>query len=240
MGAVLNKKDPKVASALAFVAGPLGFLYVGWRYAVAATVVFVSVIGVSLFLLPIPSWLMVVNLPVFAFLAYRTSETINGFSAKSQYRSAVASNTLPVAVFAMTSSLPLLGAVNAGVFGITTALSQFTGGNPRGALIMALLITPLFVVVNFVLGAIVAAGIDHGVLRVAPAAPRHIFPPAIKVGAKVRYSVPEGPVGQRQKRSSHLDPRFVELMVEEDPREVQDGTDVGGAAPVDGASGSSA
>ena len=182
MGAVLNKKDPKVAGALAFVAGPLGFLYVGWRYAVAAIAVFVSVIGLSVFLLPIPSWLMYVNLPVFAFLAYRTCETINGFSEAGQHRSAVASNTLPVAVFAMTSALPLLGAVNAGVFGITTAFSQFTGGNLQGALIMALLITPLFVAVNFVLGAIVAAGIDHGVLRVAPAAPRHIFPPAIKVG----------------------------------------------------------
>ena len=182
MGAVLNKKDPKVASALAFFAGPLGFLYVGWRYAVAATVVFVSVIGVSLFLLPIPSWLVVVNLPVFAFLAYRTCETINGFSDKSQYRSAVASNTLPVAVFAMTSSLPLLASVNAGVMGISTAFSQFSGGDLGGALLMGLLVTPLFVVVNFVLGAIVAAGIDLGVLRMAPAAPRHIFPPAIKVG----------------------------------------------------------
>ena len=182
MGAVLNKKDPRVAGALALVAGPLGFLYVGWRYAVAATVVFVSVIGVSVFLLPIPPWLMYVNLPVFAFLAYRTCETINGFTDQAQYRSAVASNTLPVAVFAMTSALPLLASVNAGVMVITTAFSRFTGGDLGGALVMALLVTPLFVLVNFVLGAIVAAGIDHGVLRLAPAAPRHIFPPAIKVG----------------------------------------------------------
>ena len=124
MGAVLNKKDPRVAGALALVAGPLGFLYVGWRYAVAATVVFVSVIGVSVFLLPIPPWLMYVNLPVFAFLAYRTCETINGFTDQAQHRSAVASNTLPVAVFAMTSALPLLASVNAGVMGITTAFSR--------------------------------------------------------------------------------------------------------------------
>ena len=182
MGVVLKQKDPKVAGALAFVAGPLGFLYVGWRYAVAGTVVFVGVIGASVFLLPMPSWLVVVNLPVFAFLAYRTCETINGFSDQAQYRSAVASNTLPVAVFAMTSALPLLASVNAGVMGISTAFSQFSGGDIGSALFMALLVTPLFVVVNFVLGAVVAAGIDHGVLRLAPAAPRHIFPPAINVG----------------------------------------------------------
>ena len=72
MQADSKKKDPKVAGVLALVAGPLGFLYVGWRYALAATAVFVSVIGVSAFLLPIPSWLIYVNLPVLAFLAYRT------------------------------------------------------------------------------------------------------------------------------------------------------------------------
>ena len=182
MSADSKKKDPKVAGALALVAGPLGFLYVGWRYALAGTVVFVSVIGLSAFLLPVPSWLVYVNLPVFAFLAYRTCETLNGLVDQGQHRSALASNTLPVAVFAMTSALPLLAAVNAGVMGVATAISQFMGGNFGGALFMALLVTPLFVVVNFVLGAVVAAGIDHGVLRVAPAAPRHIFPPAIDIG----------------------------------------------------------
>jgi len=34
----------------------------------------------------------------------------------------------------------------------------------------------------YIMGVLIAAGIDHGVLRVAPAAPRHIFPPAIAVG----------------------------------------------------------
>ena len=82
----------------------------------------------------------------------------------------------------MTSALPLLAAVNAGVMGVTTAFSRLMGGDVGGALFMALLVTPLLAVVNFVLGALIAAGIDHGVLRVAPAAPRHIFPPAISVG----------------------------------------------------------
>ncbi len=82
----------------------------------------------------------------------------------------------------MTSSLPLLAGVNAAVMGASTAVSQYTGGAVGSALFTLLLITPIFVVVNFVLGVAIAAGIDHGVLRVAPAAPRHIFPPAISVG----------------------------------------------------------
>ncbi len=82
----------------------------------------------------------------------------------------------------MTSSLPLLAGVHAAVLGITTAFSQYMGGDLGSSLFTLLLVTPIFVVVNFVMGVLIAAGIDHGVLRVAPAAPRHIFPPAITVG----------------------------------------------------------
>ncbi len=66
----LKRKEPKVAGALALVLGPLGFLYLGWRYALAASVLFVGVILVVGFMLPVPSWLMWINLPVFAAIAY--------------------------------------------------------------------------------------------------------------------------------------------------------------------------
>jgi len=177
-----KQKDPTVAGALALVTGPLGFLYLGWRYALAASVVFAGVILVVGFLLPVPSWLVYVNLPVFALIAYRICEKLNSLVDEGQHRGALASNTLPVAVFAMTSSLPLLAGVNSAVMGLTTAASQLIGGDLGSGLIMLLLVTPIFVVVNFVLGVAIAAGIDHAVLRVAPAAPRHIFPPAITVG----------------------------------------------------------
>ncbi len=178
----LKRKEPKVAGALALVTGPLGFLYLGWRYALAATVLFAAVILVVGFMLPVPSWLIWVNLPVFALMARSICEKLNNFVDEGQHRGAEASKTLPVAVFAMTSSLPLLAAVNSAVMGLATAASQFMGGDVGGALFMALLVTPLFAIVNFVMGVLIAAGIDHYVLRVAPATPRHIFPPAITVG----------------------------------------------------------
>jgi hypothetical protein len=177
-----KQKDPTRAGVLALVTGPLGFLYLGWRYGLAAIVVFPSVMLVVAFLLPVPSWLMFVNLPVLAVIAYRICEKLNNLVDEGQHRRAVASKTLPVAVFAMTSSLPLLAAVNAAVTGITTTTSLLMGGVFGSGLITLLLVTPIFVVVNFVLGVAVAAGIDHAVLRVAPAAPRHVFPPAISVG----------------------------------------------------------
>ncbi len=182
MAADHKQKDPTVAGVLALVTGPLGFLYLGWRYALAASVVFAGVILVVAFLLPVPSWLVYINLPVLALIAYRICEKLNSLVEEGQERGALASNTLPVAVFAMTSSLPLVAGINSGVMGVTTAASQLMGGDLGSGLIMLLLVTPIFVVVNFVLGVAIAAGIDHGVLRVAPAAPRHIFPPAITVG----------------------------------------------------------
>ncbi len=182
MSADHKQKNPTTAGVLALVAGPLGFLYLGWHYAVAATAVFAGVILVVAFVLPVPTWLVFVNLPVFAFIASRICEKLNSLVDDGQHRGALASRTLPVAVFAMTSSLPLLAGVNAAVMGASTAVSQYTGGAFGGALFTLLLITPIFVVVNFILGVAIAAGIDHGVLRMAPAAPRHIFPPAISVG----------------------------------------------------------
>jgi hypothetical protein len=177
-----RRRNPKVAAVLGLVAGPLGFLYVGWRYALAGTVVFGAVIGVSALLLRVPSWLIYANLPVFAFLAYTICETLNGIEDKGPSRSTLASNTLPVAVFAMTRALPLIAAVSAGAMGVTTAFSQLTGGHVGGALLMAALVTPIFVVASIALGALIAVGIDHGVLRLAPNAPRHIFPPLISIG----------------------------------------------------------
>jgi len=66
--------------------------------------------------------------------------------------------------------------------GVTTAASQFMGGDLGSGLITLLLVTPIFVVVNFGRGVAIVAGIDHAVLGVAPATPGHIFPPAITVG----------------------------------------------------------
>ena len=75
-----------MAGVLALVTGPLGFLYLGWRYGLAATVVFVGVILVVSFLLPVPSWLVFVNLPVLALIAYRICEKLNSLVDEGQHR----------------------------------------------------------------------------------------------------------------------------------------------------------
>ena len=177
-----KKKNPRVAGGLALVGGPLGFLYIGWRYALAATVVFLSIIMVFAFLLPVPSWLKYVNLPVFAFIAHRICQKLNRLVDRGLHTDTLESNTLPVAVFAMTSMLPLLAGVHSAVMGVTTAVSPFMGGDVGRGLFMLLLVTPIFVAVNFVGFALIAALIDRVVLRSDPGAARHIFPPAMALG----------------------------------------------------------
>ena len=178
MQANLKTKDPRVAGGLALVGGPLGFLYVGWRYALAATAVFVAVIMVFAFL-PVPSWLKYVNLPVFAFMAYTICEELNRLVDPGLHRDALESNTWPIAVFAMTSMLPLLAGTHSAVMGVTTAVSPFMGGDIGRGMFMLLLVTPLFVVVNFVGFLLIATLIDRVVMRLAPATRRHIFPPVM-------------------------------------------------------------
>ena len=175
-------KNPRVAGGLALVGGPLGFLYVGWRYALAATVVFLSIIMVFAFLLPVPSWLKYVNLPVFAFMAHRICHKLNRLVDRELHRDVLDSNTWPIAVFAMTSMLPLLAGVHSAVMGVTTAVSPFMAGDIGRGMFMLLLVTPLFVVVNFVGFVLIATLIDRAVMRLAPAARRHIFPPVMSFG----------------------------------------------------------
>ena len=174
-----GKKDPKRAGYLGLVAGPFGFLYLGWRYALAGIVVFGVVFGVSVLLLNLPVWLIFANLPVFAFLANQTCQTLNRLVDSGRNRSAWASETLPVAVFAMTRMLPLNAAVTAGALAVTNAFSQFSSGHLGGALFTIVLVTPIFMAASFLVGAMLAAGIDYGVLRWDPNAAKHIFPPLL-------------------------------------------------------------
>jgi hypothetical protein len=150
----------------------------------ASGVVFLGFILFFSTLLVVPFWFKYVNLPVFALIAYKTCEKLGGLAGQGQHRGASASNTWPVAVFAMTSMLPLLAGFDTAVLGAATAIPQFMRGDVSGGLVMLLLVTPLFVVLNFAFFVVIATGIDRVVVRMVPAAPTYIFPPAITLGER--------------------------------------------------------
>ena len=173
-----SKKNPAVAGALALVGGPLGFLYVSWRYALAATVLFLGSVLVFTFLV-VPPWLKYVNLPAFSYMAYRICERLNDVEDGRQSSGERRSDTLPVAVFAMTSMLPLLAGFDAAVSGVAVSLKKNVRGDIGGALWMLFLVTPLLVAVSFVFSVVLATGINRVVVTKVPRAPRYIFPPVI-------------------------------------------------------------
>ena len=179
-----KRKNARLAGALALVGGPLGFLYVGWRYALTATVVFLSFLAVFAFLLFVPPWLKYVNLPFFAFMAYSICEKLNDLVDRGHHRGLLESKTFPVAIFAMTSMLPLLAGFDSAVLGVATAVPQLFNGDVSGGLFMLLAVTPLFAAANFVGFVLVATLIDRLVMKRAPTAPRFIFPPAVALGQK--------------------------------------------------------
>ena len=138
-----KRKDPRVAGALALVGGPIGFLYLGSRYALAATFLFLTLLLIFAFLVFAPPWLKYVNLPAFAYMAYTICERLNDLLERGQHRAVIEARTLPVAVFAMTSLLPLLAAFDSAVFGVATALPQLLRGDLGGGLMLLLVVTPL-------------------------------------------------------------------------------------------------
>ncbi len=67
----MRKKSPILAAILGFLFGPLGYLYIGWRYAIVALCVFllfIFVLTVTNF--PIPALIKYVILAVFAWKGF--------------------------------------------------------------------------------------------------------------------------------------------------------------------------
>jgi len=175
-------KNARMAAGLALATGPLGFLYIGWRYALTAAAVFLSLLLVLSYLLLVPTWFKFVNLPAFAFIAYRTCAMLNELVEEEHHRGMADSQTWPAAIFAMTSMLPLLAAFNSAILGATTAVPQFIRGDFGSGLFMLFAVTPLFAIANFVGFFLIATLIDRMVTTRVRAAPTYIFPPAVALG----------------------------------------------------------
>ncbi len=88
-------------------------------------------------------------------------------------------NTFPVAIFAMTTLLPLLVTVDTAAIGIFVSIRRMVGGEIGKSLIILLLATPFLTFVHYFVSSLIAAGIDKVVLVFAPNAPTNIFPTAI-------------------------------------------------------------
>lgn len=171
-------KRPALAAGLAVIFGPLGYFYFGWRYALAATIVFVLFIAIFSQVLFVPTWLKYINVPVFAFMAVVICRIRNDI-INAEHDDAFAFNTFPVAVFAMTSLLPILAVIDTIAVGIAVAVQRIIEAQIGKGILILLVATPFLAFVQYFVFSIIAAGIDRLTLRCARTAPTNIFPVSI-------------------------------------------------------------
>jgi len=172
-----KKKHPAIAALLTIIFGPFGYLYIGWRYALAAVICFVLFVILFTLVAFIPVWLKYVNVLFFAFLSVQICQ-IRNMIINEKHSDAFAFNTFPVAIFAMTILLPLLATVDTAVIGIFAAIRAMIDGNLSKGLVILFLATPVISFVHYFVFSWFAFGIDKLVLLFAPNAPTNIFPTA--------------------------------------------------------------
>lgn len=172
------KKHPAIAAILTLIFGPLGYLYIGWRYALSCFVLFATIIFLFSVALFVPTWLKYVNVLILAFWSVQICQIRNSIISE-KHSDAFAFNTFPVAIFANTTLMPLLVIVDTIAIGIFVAVQRMIEGEIGKSLIILLFATPFLSVVHFFISSLIASGIDKLVLLLAPNAPTNIFPTAI-------------------------------------------------------------
>jgi len=156
----MRKKSPAIAAVLGLFFGPLGYLYVGWRYGVMAVAVFlVFVLVLSVADLPLPRWIKYVILPVLAWKAFTICSVRNALIDAGD-DDARALDTFPVAAMAMSDLLVGVGMVTAGALGLyVSAVMLFEGRVVKGLLTL-LVGTPVLVWLAMMVFGFIAVGID--------------------------------------------------------------------------------
>src|SRR5688572_2873557 len=101
----MQEKSPTLAASLGFIFGPFGFLYIGWRYAVFALLVFL-IFGIALFVLdfPIPTWMKYVIILVSAWKCYTICSVRNRLIDSEDDNIGIL-NSFPFAAMAMSDLL---------------------------------------------------------------------------------------------------------------------------------------
>lgn len=156
----MRKKSPALAAVLSLFFGPLGYLYIGWRYAVMAVgvfVVFVLVLSIPDF--PIPRWMKYVILPVLAWKAFTICSVKNSL-IEARDDSAKALDTFPIAAMAMSDLLVGLGMIYAGALGLYASTVLLLDGSIIKGLLMLVVGTPALVWIATMVFGLIAAGID--------------------------------------------------------------------------------
>lgn len=156
----MQKKSPVLASILSFIFGPLGYLYLGWRYTIMAFVVFtVFVLVLTLINFPIPGWMKYVTLAVLAWKAF-TICSVRNRMIETDDKDIGILNTFPIAAMAMSDLLVGMAMGYAGASGIFVAAKLILEGSHFRGLLTLLIGTPVLVWIASIVFGFVAMGLD--------------------------------------------------------------------------------
>lgn len=136
-----KKKNPMIGAILGFFAPP-GYLYLGWRYAVAALLIWV-VFGVVLAFLgfTIPGWMKYLIGVVFAWKAYKIVEVRN-ILIEEKSEDVRLLNSFQFAYLAMTDLLIGIAMFYAGAVTLYIGVSRLLEGEIIKGLITLIIGTP--------------------------------------------------------------------------------------------------
>jgi hypothetical protein len=156
----MQKKSPTLAGLLGFIFGPFGFLYIGWRYAVLALLVFL-IFGTVLTMIdfPIPAWMKYVILLVSAWKGYTICAVRNQL-IDSEDENIGLLNSFPFAAMAMSDLLVGIAIFFAAAIGLYAAGVMFFDGNVIKASLMLVIGTPVLVWAASLLFGFIAMGLD--------------------------------------------------------------------------------
>ncbi len=164
---MLRKKNPIIAAVLSFIFGPLGYLYIGWKYLIMALVVFAIFTGVLMLVnldpaLFSPEVRLLIRLPIWLVLAakaYAICSVRNAMiDAKDEGVNAL--NTFPFVAMAMSDLLVGIGMVYAAAIGIYASVKLFLIGKLLKGFLYLIIGTPILIWIASLAFGLIAMGID--------------------------------------------------------------------------------
>jgi len=160
----LRPKRPLLAALLSFLFGPFGYLYIGWRYAVMAAVMWFVFVGVLVAAdVPMPPALKLVVFAVFAWKAFTICQVRNHLIENGDDHVRFL-DTFWCATLAMTDLLVGIAMFYAAALGLLTTVHLMLGGRVGGGLFMLLLGTPALVRIASMVFGLIATGMDAMIL----------------------------------------------------------------------------
>ena len=170
---MLKRRKPILAGVLGLVFGPLGYFYLGWRFAVIAILFLLGFVGVLTVVdfdpagMPgIRDWIRYPMLLAFARRAY-TLCTVRNALIDTQDPKAAKPASFPVVAMSMAELLVELAVIYAVSLGLFGSYLLFSRGSRLRGLLMLLLGTPILAWLSFMLFGFISMGVQMAIMAVS-------------------------------------------------------------------------